>query len=201
MKKENSHDNWKNWEYEPKKQWKIGIDPGLHGAISCICEKEIVFYKMPLIQQPWSLSKKQMVCARKLFEILFPYCSDNQLNKEENIIIEAVNAMPKQGISSTWKFAGAFYTTIAVCHLLETNPVFIHPASWKRKMGFVGQNKDATRKAALKLYPYLKKELTPQRKVLTLKEAQGKADALFIAIAGGDSKQKTFKRGPNMTTT
>ncbi len=157
----------------------VGIDPGLTGAIAIVSEDEIIFYEMPVCDQSWSAWKKinkkvvrqKMVDSQKLWLIL------EKLKKiPHKITIEAVTPLPTYGISSAWKFSGAFYTIITVCNLLGLNLNFITASSWKKKFNFTGMGKDAPRQTALRMYPHLKE-------ALKYKYNQDKADALFIALS------------------
>jgi crossover junction endodeoxyribonuclease RuvC len=47
-------------------------------------------------------------------------------------VIELVGAMPKQGVSSTFKFGRAFGTAIGVVGSLKVPLVFVTPQKWKK---------------------------------------------------------------------
>ena len=70
--------------------WFIGIDPGMSGGIAAIVNQVGVAYKMPETEHD---------VAELLREIL-------PINVERPVkaVIERVGAMPKQGVSSTFKF-------------------------------------------------------------------------------------------------
>ena len=158
---------------------KVGIDPGLSGAIAFVDDDEIRIFDMPLIDQSWSKGKKnkkgvlikpQMVDSVRLHQIIkaCPKVIDS-------ITIEAVHTMPNQGVASSGKFMGAFYTAIAVARLFM-EPKMAHPAVWKKKFGLINMPKDASRLAVLKMYP----ELWPQ---LSRKKDCDRAEALMIAVS------------------
>lgn len=157
---------------------KVGIDPGLNGAIA-FCGKEGIFLMdMPTLPVSWKKPKKdkkgnlihpQMVDVVKLYN-LFRTCP----HKIEQISIEIVHTMPKDSGASSFVFGGAFYSAVSAVRLAGYIPRMIFPQYWKSKFGLIGLEKDASRLLACKLYP----ELAPK---LKFKYQVDKADALFIA--------------------
>jgi len=161
---------------------KIGIDPGLNGAISFVGDAvdKIFFVDMPVKNARWISPKKnkkgdlvykKMVDAKRLFQII-KNCPYNIISTN----IEVVHSMPKQGVSTTFTFGGSFYTAITVIDLLGYELNFIQPATWKRKFGLIGHSKDMSRQLLLSIYPGLQPKLN-------LKKHCDRADAFFIAIA------------------
>jgi len=94
----------------------------------------------------------------------------------EDIAIESVSAMPKQGVSSTFKFGETLGFVHGICLLACPNAV-IHwpsPALWKRKMG-VSSDKKETSAEARRLFPKMTSDLARVKD-------NGKAEALLIAL-------------------
>lgn len=92
--------------------------------------------------------------------------------KVKTAVVEHVGAMPKQGVSSTFKFgfaAGAIYGVLAACGV-PTH--YVTPSVWKRHHGLLGKDKEASRALAIKLHPGVDG--------LHLKKHQGRAEALLI---------------------
>jgi len=160
---------------------KIGIDPGINGAIAFVSDEEIILCDMPTIEQSWSRPNKKtgkiqrMVDTKTLYEMLFKECGE-QKEDIESITIEVVHSMPKQGVSSTWAFSGAFYSALTVANMFDCQINMVLPTKWKKKFGLINMPKDAARLAVLKMYP----GLIPQ---LKRKKDVDRADALLIAVS------------------
>jgi hypothetical protein len=67
--------------------------------------------------------------------------------------IERVGAMPKQGLSSTFKFGIAFGGIIGVFAALESPVRLVAPTVWKRHFGLAGADKEASRALAIHTFP------------------------------------------------
>jgi len=157
---------------------KIGIDPGIDGAIAIVGDKDVWLYDMPTIYCPWIKPKKnkagklvhpRMVDGKAISEILAPHIDNAALN------IELVHSMPQQGVVSTFNFGQAYGGVVVLAMAMGFNPKFVRPQSWKDKIGATCQGKDFPRQLALNLYPKL-------HPLLHLVKHQGRADALFIAL-------------------
>ena len=152
---------------------KIGIDPGISGAVAFVSDDEIKLFDMPIMQMPWSKKESNMVDTARLNVMI-----EDEIDNIECINIEIVHAMPKQGVSSTWKFGGAFYSAVTVANVLsDKHDIQINmvlPTQWKKKFGLINMQKDASRLLCLQMYP----DLLPQ---LKRKKDVDRADALLIA--------------------
>jgi crossover junction endodeoxyribonuclease RuvC len=69
-----------------------------------------------------------------------------------DVDIERVGAMPKQGVSSTFKFGKAYGIAIGVVAALKIPVHFVTPAAWKRHFN-LSADKEASRARALQLWP------------------------------------------------
>lgn len=68
-------------------------------------------------------------------------------------VIEDVGAMPKQGVSSTFRFGratGALEGALAVLHVPTT---FVHPAKWKKALGAKAKADEDIRALAIQTWP------------------------------------------------
>jgi crossover junction endodeoxyribonuclease RuvC len=87
-------------------------------------------------------------------------------------VVERVASMPKQGVASTFKFGmatGIIHGVLAACDV----PVhLVTPSVWKRGMGLIGADKEASRALALRLFP--------QVTGLDRKMDHGRAEALLM---------------------
>lgn len=87
-------------------------------------------------------------------------------------IIEAVHSMPKQGVSSMFKFGQALGSLHGICAALEIPILPVSPASWKRAMG-LDSDGETSRLKALQRWP----ALAPQ---LKFKNTHNKAEAALL---------------------
>jgi len=159
---------------------RVGIDPGITGAIAFVSEKKILLFDMPSMVCPWIKPKKnkagelvftKMVAVRELKTLLLSNAATDAI-----VTMEIVHSMPKQGVVGAFNFGGSFHNAVAVVRLGGYMLKMITPQQWKENIGATCQGKDHPRQLALKAYPELYESLK-------LKKDQGKADALFIAIS------------------
>lgn len=68
-------------------------------------------------------------------------------------LIEKQQAMPKQGLSSTFKLARHYGHLEAFAIAYGWPLDFVTPAVWKKKMGLTGKDKNAAREMAQRLFP------------------------------------------------
>lgn len=148
---------------------KIGIDPGISGAVAFVGETEIKLFDMPIMQSPWIKKNSNIVDVKTLYNLI-----DGCPHAIVSINIEIVHSMPKQGVASTWKFAGAFYSAVTIANMFEYPINMVLPSMWKKKFGLINMPKDAARLACLQMYPHLQPQLKRKKDV-------DRADALFIA--------------------
>ena len=122
----------------------IGIDPGSSsGAIAKVfSDDETVPYVADMLQ----LSK---ATQRDIYDFLREDTEDTH-----SALLEKVNAMPGQGVSSTFKF-GCSFGELRMA-LVATHIPFelVTPAKWQREMGCLsGGDKKITRRRAQELFP------------------------------------------------
>jgi hypothetical protein len=87
--------------------------------------------------------------------------------------IEAVHAMPKQGVSSSFQFGTGYGSIIGCLQALRYRIEFVPPTQWKKDLNLGrGSDKDAALHRARQLFP-----TAP----LSLKKHEGRAEALLIA--------------------
>jgi len=94
----------------------------------------------------------------------------------DHIYVEKQQAMPKQGVSSTFKLGLGYGQIIGTCALARAPYSLITPASWKRSMN-LPKDKDAARRQAQQWFP----DLTDR---LKRKKDEHRAEALLIAMYG-----------------
>lgn len=98
----------------------------------------------------------------------------------EHIYIERQQAMPKQGVSSTFKLGYAYGQIVSTCALSRSPFTLVTPVSWKRAMN-LPKDKDAARRLAQQWYPDLADRLKR-------KKDEHRAEALLIGTYGKGKK-------------
>ena len=120
----------------------LGIDPGQSGALAWVCEGALIeVLDMPTIE----VRGKRKINAGALVNIV---------NKRvpKMVVIEAVHAMPKQGVSSSFNFGYGAGLLEGICAALNYPIDLIPPATWKRGAGLPA-DKGACRQLAARYWP------------------------------------------------
>ena len=109
---------------------------------------------------------------------------DNISKSEETIVVvEHVNAMPGQGVTSMFNFGQTFGAIKGICAAIGLPIFFVRPAKWKKHFDLINSSKDASRTKAIEMYPLISDQLAKKKDV-------NKADAILIARYFNDSKSK-----------
>ena len=155
----------------------FGIDPGVSGAI-CVLENKKVLevYDMPTMID--GKKNKKQVNGSQIANIF-----KEIINTEDEItvIVEHVNAMPGQGVTSMFNFGQSFGVIKGVCSALSLPIYFIRPTKWKKHFNLINVNKDASRTTAIEIYPEISNKLSR-------KKDSNRADAILIARYFNDTK-------------
>lgn len=114
------------------------------------------------------------VVPSQLAEILRLWMSESE--GDVKCCIEQVHSMPKQGVSTTFKFGKSFGIAIGVVGGLGIPMHRMRPQAWKKEVGLSGRGKDASRFRATELWP-------SWADAWKLKKQDGKAEAGLIAEA------------------
>ena len=148
----------------------IGIDPGLSGAIAILEDKKIEeLFDMPVMPDG-KKNKRQLNSA-----LLVKLIKDNIKDLEDTVmIVEQVNAMPGQGVTSMFNFGQTFGAIKGICAALGLPIFFVRPAKWKKHFELINSSKDASRTKAIEMYPSISEQLSKKKDV-------NKSDALLIA--------------------
>ena len=152
----------------------MGIDPGQSGAY-CIIDK-----KEGWIQR---LENFKVIGEGKNKELdISDFVSTIMLYQPSLIVIEKVHAMPKQGVSSTFKFGVNYGTLIGAIKTLGYPMDKVTPQAWKKivLVGYTPGDKSNSIKYCKDHYPHIDLTRTERSK----KDDDNKADALCIAIYG-----------------
>tara|TARA_B100000886_G_scaffold235837_1_gene165095 strand:- start:1891 stop:2382 length:492 start_codon:yes stop_codon:yes gene_type:complete len=148
----------------------VGIDPGLNGAIAILQDKKVLsIIDMPVMAD--GKKNKRQLNNAQLAEILRKNISDDD---EISVVVEQVNAMPGQGVTSMFNFGQTFGAIKGVCAALQLPIFFVRPSKWKKYFELINSSKDSSRTKAIEMYPYLSDQLAKKKDV-------NKSDAILIA--------------------
>ena len=148
----------------------IGIDPGLSGAIAILEDNKIKeLFDMPVMPDG-KKNKRQLNNA-----LLVKLIKNNIKNLEDTVmIVEQVNAMPGQGVTSMFNFGQTFGAIKGICAARGLPIFLVRPAKWKKHFELINSSKDASRTKAIEMYPSISEQLSKKKDV-------NKSDAILIA--------------------
>jgi len=155
----------------------IGIDPGLSGAIAILENNKVLnIFDIPVMSE----GKKN---KRQLNSALLVNLIKENINKDEEVavVVEQVNAMPGQGVTSMFNFGQTFGALKGICAALELPIFFVRPSKWKKYFELINSSKDASRTKAIEMYPKLSSQLSKKKDV-------NKSDAILIARFYSDTR-------------
>jgi len=154
----------------------IGVDPGINGAISIIENKKIIeVYDTPTMID--GKKNKRQINGAQVTNIF-----KERLNgeKEVVVVVEHVNAMPGQGVTSMFNFGQSFGVIKGICAALNLPIYFVRPSKWKKHFNLIKTNKDASRTKVIEVYPEISSKLHR-------KKDSNRADAILIALYFNDT--------------
>ena len=161
----------------------LGIDPGLHGAVAVLDTSATIYGKPPRIEVIYDMptyktetkARKQgyfeHINAHELAFLLDPYARDVRV-----AILEAPNAMPEQGLSSTFRFGHACGQIHGVLAGFYIPIVPVTPGSWKAYFG-LSQDKTQSMVRAREFFP-------ESAEYWRLKKHNDRAEAALMAMFG-----------------
>ena len=157
----------------------IGIDPGLNGAIVIMENNKVLsVFDMPVMSE--GKKNKRQLNSAQLVRII----KENTLaNDDINVVVEQVNAMPGQGVTSMFNFGQTFGAIKGVCAALELPIFFVRPAKWKKHFEWINASKDSSRTKVIEMYPTLSNDLAKKKDV-------NKSDAILIARYFSETRLK-----------
>lgn len=139
----------------------LGIDPGFSGAWGLIDHNG-------KYQSCGDMLHGEKFIFSRLIHAEISQAIDKQ---DVEIIVEAVHAMPKQGVSSTFNFGVAYGGIIATIERLNSPWHLVTPQKWKKALK-LDSDKNKSLEMARELWP-----LAP----LSRKKDNGRAEALLLA--------------------
>lgn len=114
----------------------IGVDPGQSGGIALLDRDGLFAAKMPATEADLKLWFEGNTKAPRF------------------VFIEQVGAMPKQGVSSTFKFGQSFGFLRGLIVGLGIPHEFVRPQVWQKALGCLTKgDKNVSKSAAQRLWP------------------------------------------------
>ena len=148
----------------------IGIDPGLSGAIAVLEDKKVLgIFDMPVMAE--GKKNKRQLNSAQLVNVIK---SNINLDEDISVVVEQVNAMPGQGVTSMFNFGQTFGAIKGVCAALKLPIYFVRPSKWKKHFELINSSKDSSRTKVIEMYPTLSDQLAKKKDV-------NKSDAILIA--------------------
>ena len=155
----------------------IGIDPGITGAL-CFFENGEVMDIVEMPSMAEGKKNKRQINGAQVTNII-----KERLNSKEEVVVvvEHVNAMPGQGVTSMFNFGQSFGVIKGICAALGLPIYFVRPAKWKKHFNLIKTNKEASRTKVIQVYPEISSKLSR-------KKDSNKADAILIARYFNDTQ-------------
>ena len=148
----------------------VGIDPGLSGAIAILENNKVLnIFDMPVMAE--GKKNKRQLNSAQLVSIIK---DGTKPESEIAVVVEQVNAMPGQGVTSMFNFGQTFGAIKGVCAALELPIFFVRPSKWKKHFELINSSKDASRTKVIEMYPSFAEKLSKKKDV-------NKSDAILIA--------------------
>ena len=148
----------------------VGIDPGLSGAIAILENNKVLnIFDMPVMAE--GKKNKRQLNSAQLVRIIK---DSTKPDDEIAVVVEQVNAMPGQGVTSMFNFGQTFGAIKGVCAALELPIFFVRPSKWKKHFELINSSKDSSRTKVIEMYPSLSSQLAKKKDV-------NKSDAILIA--------------------
>ena len=156
----------------------IGIDPGISGAISILENKKIIeVHDTPTMID--GKKNKRQINGAQVTNIIKEILNGG---KEVVVVVEHVNAMPGQGVTSMFNFGQSFGVIKGICAALSVPIYFVRPLKWKKHFNLIKTNKDASRTKVIEVYPEIASKLHR-------KKDSNRADAILIALYFNDTQR------------
>jgi len=142
----------------------LGVDPGTSGAIAFYfpaAPNRVAAEDMPIVAS-------EVDCATLAARI--------RQMAQDLAIVECVASMPAQGVSSTFKFGGAYGAVLGVLAALQIPTHLVSPTIWKRHFR-LDLHKEKSRALALRVFAK-----SPEH--FARKRDHGRAEAALLALYG-----------------
>lgn len=148
----------------------LGIDPGLSGGFAALSHEGLWLQVMPVAQ----VGKRRQLDEQAIVRFLRGYAPGTT-----RVFIEAVHAMPKQGVTSMFSFGTGWGLIRGVCAGLGLSYELVRPQEWQRVL-LCGQPIGSEYLVASRLWPHVDFRAS----VFCKKPHSGLVDAALIAEYG-----------------
>jgi hypothetical protein len=144
----------------------MGIDPGVSGAVA--------FY-FPMVPSRIAVDDVPVaggeINVHELARLI-------RIHRPTMAIIERVNAMPGQGVASSFNFGRSYGDVRGVIGACDVPMHLVTPQKWKKHFG-LSADKEESRLRAIRLFPSVADSFK-------LKKHDGRAEAALIALYGAE---------------
>ena len=141
----------------------VGIDPGKTGAIGVLGSVwGPLVWDVPMINGDYNFYEMWKLLGGVILHYSATY-----------LTLEKQQAMPKQGVSSTFATGRGYGAWEALCWITTPDFEIVSPRVWKKKLG-LSSDKEESRELAIKLYPSMQDQLKR-------KKDHNRAEALLLA--------------------
>jgi hypothetical protein len=115
----------------------IGIDPGLSGAVAVLCDSAIEVHDVPTVANELNIDELVRIIRDARADVA---------------IVERAAAMPKQGVSSTFRYGTVYGAIRAVVTVCTVPSHLVTPARWKKHFN-LSSDKERSRALAIQYWP------------------------------------------------
>ena len=122
----------------------IGVDPGTSGAIASWDGTTLAVAEMPIVKATARGNEIAWSVVVDIFDVLFPIA--------DHAYVERVHSMPKEGVSSAFKFGSSYGGIRAFLAARQIPTTLVTPQQWKKALR-VSKVKDAAVARACEIFP------------------------------------------------
>ena len=155
----------------------LGIDPGLTGAWAAVSLDGdlLAVADMPTAKR----GKRDWVDPQELAGRILEFGERNPI---ELVAVEDVHAMPRQGVTSSFRFGHAFGVAVSVAAFCGAETLLVTPQAWKKWFGLIGAGKGDSRHMADAWWP-------GHADIFRRAKDDGRAEAALIALYALQSRE------------
>ena len=134
----------------------------MSGAIAILENNKVLkIFDIPVMAEG-KKNKRQLNSA-----LLVNLLKENIINNEDvAVVVEQVNAMPGQGVTSMFNFGQTFGAIKGICAALNLPIFFVRPSKWKKHFDLINSSKDSSRTKAIEMYPKLSNLLAKKKTLI-----------------------------------
>ena len=128
------------------------IDPGLNGGVAILTSAgELEAFDIPTVGEKANRRVVGATLARRFVEANVTHA-----------VIEQVSAMPKQGVTSAFRFGTAYGQCLGIIEALWLPLTVVHSSKWKKQAG-LDSSKENSRLKAIETFPKCEQFFTRKR--------------------------------------